>query len=480
MKINCAIYLANHLNNFYIEKIRMINSFLNDKGYFVCKNELEVKQKHDIINDLSLYPQSFCKTCYIRDSDKFKIYRESPTKYRLPRFYGIEKFGYPIKNKLPMGITIDCKFNGKLKSCLNQNEACNTIINSLKSKGGAVLSLPTGYGKTTCALYILSQMSRKTLIIVHKEFLLNQWKQRIEQFLPTAKIGTIQAKIIDVIGKDIVIGMLQSLSMKEYDQELFRQFGMTIIDETHHICSKTFSQAMLIASSCYMLGLSATPERKDGLTCVLNWFVGNVEYSIKRENQLDVCIKSYIFDCNEFKEPPPYNSAGTISIPSIINILCSIIRRNDMLVKIIVDNLNNGRKIIILSERREHCKILCSKVLQIVSDSKTCGLYIGGMKQNELNQNESCDAIFATYALANEGLDIPTLNTLVMATPKADVIQSCGRILRESGEKTHKPLIIDIIDKFGCLQSQYRKRLTFYKSSGFHTSKSFNINEIIT
>ena len=128
-----------------------------------------------------------------------------------------------------------------------------------------------------------SAIEKKTIIIVHKEFLLRQWIERIEQFLPDAKVGRIQAKIIDTEDKDIVICMLQSLSQKEYPKEMFREYGFTIIDECHHMSAEVFSRAFFKVVTHYTLGLSATIKRKDGLTKIIKWFVGDVV--VKKERK---------------------------------------------------------------------------------------------------------------------------------------------------------------------------------------------------
>ena len=306
---------------------------------------------------------------------------------------------------------------------------------------------------------------------------MNQWIERIQQFLPSANIGIIRQNKVETSGKDVVIAMLQSVAMKEYPSGTFDDFGLTIIDETHHVCSKIFSRALFNVSSRFMLGLSATPQRKDGLTKVLHWFLGPMAFQIKRENQTGVCVDVFHYNDPIFNESPPLSVAGQVSIPSVITQLTCIDDRNELIVNTICSQLKEGRKIIILSERRLHCELLLSRVSNNLPQI-SCGLYMGGMKQAELKQNESCDAIFATYSLAHEGLDIPTLNTLIMATPKTDVVQSCGRILREAGQRSHTPLIVDIVDSYATLPGQFKKRKKFYKASGFNiNSKHQEIEE---
>jgi superfamily II DNA or RNA helicase len=445
-------------------------TILLDSGYIIKKKDLSKEQIHKFKNELTVHPEisGGPQKNFIRDSDKFKIYKESENRYRLPKFYGIEKFGKPTTDKTKEGVHINVEFKGCLKNELNQNEACNTTIDFLKNIGGCVLSLPTGYGKTTCALYCLCSMKVKTLIIVHKEFLMNQWEERIKQFIPDASIGLIRQKKVDVEGKDIVLAMLQSVAMKSYDQSIFQDFGLTIIDETHHVCSKIFSQALFVNSTKYTLGLSATPTRKDGLTKVLHWFIGPLGFSIKREKQTNVDIDICNFTCDAYREPPPLSSTGQISMPLVISQIIQIEARNKLIINKIVEYLENGRKIIVLSERRNHCEYLRSHLPEEIKNKYTNGLYMGGMKQSELCKNEKCDVIFATYSLAHEGLDIPTLNTLIMATPKSDVVQSSGRILREAGKRLKSPLIFDIVDTYASLVGQSKKRKAFYKSSGFN------------
>ena len=124
-------------------------------------------------------------------------------------------------------------------------------------------------------------------MIVHKSFLLNQWVERIQEFLPTAKIGRIQGPIMDIEGADIVIGMLQSLSMKNYPESTWSCFGLMIVDECHHISSEVFSRALVTIVTKYTLGLSATMKRKDGLTDVFKMFLGDIDQMIQSLKKLN-------------------------------------------------------------------------------------------------------------------------------------------------------------------------------------------------
>ena len=191
----------------------------------------------------------------------FKVFKPAKTGLCVPRFYGLEKFGNPVTDKRPEPAKVTIPFNGKLRDETHQNEALQKAVEA----GHGVLSLPCGYGKTTVALAIASKLGLRTMIIVHKEFLANQWRERIQQFCPGATIGIVQQDTIQV-DCDFVIAMLQSLSMKTYDFEQFEKIGTVFVDEAHHICAKVFSQSLFKMCPRHIFGLSATPDRKDGLT----------------------------------------------------------------------------------------------------------------------------------------------------------------------------------------------------------------------
>ena len=439
---------------------------LSKKGFVIDKSKLTQTQITKLKNDLYVRPMVFGSN-HFTQADFFYVYRESPHKFRVPRFYGQENFG--ISSSTFSCTSIDVSFTGTLKDSLHQNDAVNACVNTLHTRGGGLLSLPTGYGKTTCALAVLARIGVKTLIIVHKEFLMNQWKERIAQFLPSATVGILRQHKCDT-QKDITIAMLQTLCSKDFPPGTFDTFGLTLIDETHHICSRVFSQSMFSFTTKYILGLSATPERKDNLTYVLHWFIGPTCFSVKREDQVGVQVNQIMYTSPIYDDPVPQNIANKVNLPEVVNIIVQIENRNSMIIKLIIESLVEKRNIILLTERRGHCELLYS-LLQNELPSVNAGLYMGGMKQNILKENEKCDVLFATYSLAHEGLDIPKLDTLILATPKSDVVQSCGRILRETGTKKNNPLIYDIVDTWGPLVAQSRKRQAFYRKSGFNINK---------
>lgn len=440
-----------------------MNNYLGKRGYSIYKKSLSLKEQQEIKDDLNVRP-------YVPNSpiqmESFPIYRESPLKLYVPRYYGIKKFGEPLKSVISEGDDIDIEFKGSLRDY--QVNITNKYYNeATKSKygGGGLLDIYAGAGKTVMALNIVSRIKKKTLIIVHKGFLVQQWKERIEQYLPNARVGKIQAQIVDIENKDIVIGMLQSLSMKEYHENQFDSFGFTIVDEVHHISSEVFSRSLSKIVTKYTLGLSATMQRKDGLTKVFKMFLGEIIHKENRDKEHQVLIKSinYKIEDDEFNEVE-YDFRGNPKFSTMISKLCNFNPRREFILEILKREIerDNTQQIIVLA----HNKSLLIYLYDAIEHRNigTVGYYLGGMKEKALKESESKQIIIATYAMAAEALDIKSLTTLVLATPKTDVVQAVGRILRQKG---HQPIVLDIIDSHEPFYRQWMKRKSYYSKEGY-------------
>ena len=386
----------------------------------------------------------------------FKVYRTAKSGICVPRFYGTGVIESPKEDKRPGPTRTNIKFTGKLRDATHQNEAHAAAIQA----GHGVLSLPCGYGKTTVSLAIACTLGYRTMIVVHKQFLADQWKQRIQQFCPGATIGVVQQNKKEV-DCDFVIAMLQSLSLKEYSFSDFDSIGTVIVDEAHHICAKVFSQSLFKMCPRHIFGLSATPVRKDGLSKVLHWFMGPTFFAVERENQTQVEVFPVQYDCPMFKNPPPCTRNGQLSLVNMITELVEHRDRNRMLANLVKKASSGTRQLLVLSDRRQHCEFLHQCF------PRSSGLYMGGMKEADLEASSKKKIIFATFSQAHEGLDIPTLDTVILATPKSDIQQSIGRVMRETPGKNNNPHIYDIVDQWSILFAMYKKRLRVYKQGGF-------------
>lgn len=318
---------------------------------------------------------------------------------------------------------------------------------------------------TVMALKIVEMIQKKTLILVHKEFLMNQWIERIEEFLPGARVGKIQASVCDCEDKDIVIGMIQTMYNKVFPQEVYSQFGLTIIDEVHRIGSEEFSKTLLKTITPCMLGISATVERKDKLTKLLHMFIGPKVYSLLREQDDVVNVRGIEYKTADTEfNTVEYDFRGNTKFSTMISKLSSFGPRSDFIVRVVHDLLieNPEGQVMVLC----HNRCLLTYLYESITSKgiNTVGYYVGGMKQIDLEETETKKIVLATYAMAAEALDIKTLSMLVMASPKTDITQSVGRILRV---KHDNPVIVDIVDSHDIFQRQWLQRKRFYKKSNY-------------
>ncbi len=437
----------------------MENLKITNKGYRISLNHPRV---NEFKKELYICP-------FIENAQRYPIFRISTNYLYLPKYYGIEKLGMPLFIKEQEGLKIDENLNFSASLRDYQIPIANQIFNELKKNGSGLASLYTGWGKTFLAIWLIYKLGIKTLIIVHTENLLQQWKIEIKKLLKI-DCGIIQGPNIDIENKFIVIGMIQSLSMKNYDSNIFTDFGFTIYDEVHHTPGKCFSKVFYKIGSKYNLGLSATLTRSDGLTKVIKYFLGSVIVNIKL-NIIKPNIKIIYSEIEPLKEKTMIN--GKINTQSMITDLCEVFQRNLLIVKLIIENINFNRKILVLTERIQHCKEL-KRFLSATIDESKIGLYIGGMKLEALQESNKKQIIIATYKMAAEGYNNPLLDTLILASPIVKIEQAIGRILRQ--KNLNDPLVIDIVDSFSFLYNYFTKRLKYYKSKKYIYDSEFDVN----
>jgi hypothetical protein len=377
-----------------------IHTYLGQKGYTINKCDISIERQKQIRTDLTIKP--FVIGAPTPVSNTFPAYRESLNKIYVPHYYGVDQFGPPKEYKISEGNDINLDFNGTLRDY--QRPVVEKFINHATKGGpnGGLLELFCAWGKTSASLYILSQLKKKTIVIVHKEFLMNQWIERIQQFLPKARIGRIQGPIIDIEDKDIVLCMLQSLISKDYPSNLFDCFGFTIIDEVHHISSQTFSNALFKLVTKYMLGLSATMDRKDGTTKVFKMFIGGVIHKAERKDEHEVEVRAITYKTNdtEFNETI-LDFKGQPQISSMISKLCTYNRRTEFIIQTLND--------FICVDGIDKDTISQHKIK--MDDSKPC-CEICLKRENYLVRNTCCDVV--KYCL-------PCLNKVVAEAQNPEI-----------------------------------------------------------
>ena len=413
-------------------------------------------------------PSVFVKPQFV---PRYKVFQESEEHLYIPKHYGIQNFGPYAVSTRDVQQTPDkyWDFKGSLRPI--QMPVVDSFLKPEPHDG--IISLQTGGGKTVCALYIASQLKLPTLVLVHNTFLRDQWLERIGAFLPQARIGRVQGETLEIENKDIIVAMLQSLSMKEYPPATFKPIGLVIVDECHHIASEAFSQSIPKITSKYMLGLSATPERKDKLMHVINWFLGPMLYKSDTADKIDEKVKVEYFEFEppnkEFNEVI-LNDAGVMFTSLMINKVVDYEPRNRFLIEILKDVFQEKeRQILVLSDRVDHTKVLF-EMLPPEIQAESCILGRDVKAEQRALWCSTKRILIATYSMCKEGFDVATLNTLLIATSRPDVDQIVGRILRVEKEgRKIDPLILDVVDP--AFRRQFQERLQLYKKRSYLVEK---------
>lgn len=379
------------------------------------------------------------------EREPVKVYSESPTYFGVPRewYFANRKPHHVHELRTTWGARSTwsdrIRFEGALRPA--QHQAVQRILQTFREGAlGGIYEAKPGTGKTVTGIAIIAETKLPTLVVVHKEFLLDQWRERLAQFLPAAQIGHVQGDICDFQGKQVVLGMVHSLAERTYPQALYNHFGLYLVDETHRLGAPTFSQNVPRFPARLRLGLTATPRRKDGLDKVFWWHIGPILHK-SSETLLKAKVKRVWTDFE-------LASARALPLTALTSLLCESDARNRAIAREIVAAAQAGRKCLVLSERLEHLRqleTLVSRVWPTDSLPPTMDQYIGGRDAPALARAAKAQVIFATVQFVSEGLDIPTLDTLFLTTHVKDIEQIVGRVTRPHPEKK-PPIVVDFRD----------------------------------
>ena len=372
---------------------------------------------------------------------------------------------YQMEDKRLNLDSVDFDFHGKLRQYQSQ------AVKKLLSKDFGTLSFPTGSGKTVLGLYMISERKQPALVVVHTRDLAYQWMDKAMEFLgiPSDEIGLIGAGKIRM-GEKITIAMVQTLY--KCAKKISKKIGFLIVDECHRTPSRTFTEAVTAFNSRYMLGLSATPWRRDKLSKLIFWHLGDLHYKLER-NQLiksgDVLSAEVIFRETSFK---PYHDPST----EYSQMLAELVADDDRNRMIAEDVANVARGYpgvsLVLSDRKAHCDTL--KALLKYRHHVLAEILTGDLSTTErrkvlqrLNQGE-VKVIIATGQLMGEGFDCKALTTLFLTTPvrfKGRVLQYLGRVLRPAPKK-NTAIVYDYVDiHVEPLKAAARERMSVYSST---------------
>lgn len=339
-----------------------------------------------------------------------------------------------------------------------------------------IFEAPTGWGKTVVGGVIAARFGQPTLIVVTKEDLMHQWRDSLITVLGISPslVGKIQQDECDWEGKQFVIGMVQSLIIPDrYPTDMVKYFGLMVLDECHQMAAECFVRVCQTFPAKFRLGFSATPTRRDGKTQLLHWHVGPI---LTRGKVLEAKAKVLVrqtgwmiptrstFVGSGWQQLPIPHSPGRMMLVS--KAMAASDGRNMEIVNFVLQAYKQGRITLVLSDLREsHLDRLFQMLTNEGVPGEDIGYYVGGMSKVALSHTKKRRVVLGTYKMCSTGTDVPVWDTLVMATPRADVKQSVGRVLRAVAGKK-QPVILDLVDKNAIFQGFHLSRLKQYYGLG--------------
>lgn len=401
------------------------------------------------------------------------------------------------------GRIVSVDFNGQLRE--EQADATDSML----EYDNGVLSATTAFGKTVIGAKLISAKKVNTLILVHTQQLLEQWKERLNQFLtineelpadPVKKRGRKKVRcIIGQLGGGkknlsgiIDIAVMQSLVKGDEVNEVVRDYGMVIVDECHHVPAFSFEQILKNVSAKYVYGLTATPVRQDGHHPIIFMHCGPVRYKVDAREQAEKRpFEHFIIPrFTPFRKPVSQDEKEW-SIGEIYSEISTSQIRNKLIIDDVISCVKEGRNPIILTERTAHVELITDQLSKVLPNVI---VLIGGMPARERKATlerlsgippKENIVIVATGRFVGEGFDEPRLDTLFLAMPvawKGTVQQYAGRLHRLYQNK-NEVQIYDYVDvHVGVLERMYQKRLKGYASIGYSAksdSKPFEATNAI-
>jgi len=342
------------------------------------------------------------------------------------------------------------------------------VVKQAAEYNQGVIVAPSGSGKTIMGLELIARRKQPALILVHRKQILDQWIERIQAFLGIAKTHIGQySGIKKKIGKQITVGLLQSLARKGDISELQNSFGTIIVDECHHIPASTFREIIAQLNPKYLYGLTATPKRKHNDEKLIYVYIGDI---IAQMDISDIPIDEKKVSAAQEVLIRPTNldvpfKFTTDNFQLLAKIISCDTGRNRLIIDNVLNEIGNSKKILVLSERKEHLEILNMYLKNKCETIVISGDDSASSRKSKLAQMESghYQAILSTGQFFGEGVDIRGITCLVLAFPFAfegKLAQYMGR-LRDIGAQK---LIIDFRDKnIMFLEKQFKQRFRYYK-----------------
>lgn len=417
----------------------------------------------------------------------------------VPRYFDWMSFWPTIQNDgwqwVAPFLDYDLQSNFTPDASRNQPQAIKAMVEHLQQHSGGIAVLPTGIGKTYLSLEIGRHFKTPMVVMIHKGDMIDNWVEHCEKHLgiPHHDVGIVKENRCDE-GKPVTICSVQTLLSRDFGPGFYEQFGFMIADEIHHYGAREWSKVISAFPARYRLGVSANPIRKDGLDPIVRWNFGKVGFGVYKKDAEELplaCMVRYMpgaYRDGQYWDGEKIDGQWCLSQPNAMKyakVLAADTERNSWLVERMIDATLKGRRFLCFSRLRDHINALHLEYEQRLAETlaaadeatrkqfgtvRAAKLW-GGLKDRDRKHASTADEIFTTFGFSKEATNLPQIDTLVLATPPGDVLQTVGR-LREKGAPGRKAFLL--FDPYETNNYSYKKameRRQAYASMGIEVQR---------
>ena len=447
------------------------------------KSDFSLGELAQIRAELTFVPPLVKTKKTITPSPPYHGFAENTDMLRVPKFYKLPvsinaaprtvDFRPALSVGRPARFSIDRLDDNAAAEPLRplQKEAVEIITGRLerateKVPRGSLLCIPCGYGKTRCAIFVIQRIAVVTLVLTANKQLIVQFQRALCALSSDVVTASLPKPDKPLPDAHVIFGTLQSIHSRRYSAAYLAPVGLVVVDEAHHIAAPTFAQAMCRLPAARVLALTATPERSDGRENLIYYLAGSTAFRYVRPRVPGLCVRFL-----------RYAGSGDLSTHyqslcermQFLVRLCRSERRNAVLAAAAVEffrrsGITARGGILILSKLVEHLHELARLCVDLCPDLDY-GFFTGAESLEVRDVSAGRRVIFATYDMAKEGLDIPRLDTLVLASPAESLTQCVGRILRDVPNKL-APLVVDVNDDCAAFRHEVTSRRRKFESMG--------------
>lgn len=403
-------------------------------------NSLSDTRLQKISNDL-IIKQEPSKYAFFQPPKYIKLFEIDNEILKVPFSYDVN-LERPLRSEFPE-TKID--FVGELRE--QQKKVKSEAIESLNNHGSVIIACFPGFGKTCLSIYIACKLKMPTLIICNRIVLIKQWEESIKKFAPTARIQVLDSTIKL---KDADFYIINASNVPKHTNSFYKDIGVLIVDECHLIMAEKLSECMRSIFPRYLIGLSATPYRHDGLNELIDFYFG------KKKIEIQLFRKHTVYKVNTgFVPETKMNKMGKLDWGSVLDSQCNNPERNELIISLI--KKFSDRVFLVLCKRVEQANYLFSRLKEENEDVTSL---IG---KNQTYEQKS-RILIGTVQKAGTGFDHPRLNAMILASDVEQYfVQFLGRVFRREDTE---PIIFDLVDNFGLLQKHYKSRQFVYIQHG--------------